>query len=134
MTFDDVAAMIADLPDVTVGERFGRRTWFAGKTGFAWERPFTKADLKRFGDVTPPSGPILGIRVGSLEEKEVMLQTRGPAFFTIEHFRGHPGLLIQLERVTPAALRDALLDAWMACAPYAVVRAYLEHVRPGAGS
>jgi hypothetical protein len=126
MTFDDVAEIIADLPEVTVGLRFGRRTWFAGKTGFAWERPFSKADLKRFGDVTPPSGPILAIRVAGLEEKEVMLQTRGPAFFTIEHFRGFPGLLIQLERVSRSGLREALLDAWMACAPPAVVRGYLK--------
>ena len=55
-----------------------------------------------------------------------MLRTRGPAFFTIPHFHGYAGLLVQLDRVTAEALREALLDAWMACAPPALVRAHLQ--------
>src|SRR5207253_2278699 len=54
VTFDQVAAIALALPDVTEGDRHGHRTWFVGKKGFAWERPFSKADIKRFGDATPP--------------------------------------------------------------------------------
>ena len=52
------------LPEVTEGARHGNRTWFIGKKGFAWQRPFSKADIKRFGDETPPGGLILAVSTG----------------------------------------------------------------------
>ncbi len=65
-TIDDVADVARQLPDVTEGERHGHRTWFVARQAFAWERPFTKADLRRFGEQTPPAGPILAVRVEDL--------------------------------------------------------------------
>jgi hypothetical protein len=87
-TLDDVAVMISELAEVTEGERFGRRTWSVAGKVFAWDRPFSKADLKRFGDVTPPQEPILAVRVEDLGEKEAVLAAQLRAFFTIPHFRG----------------------------------------------
>jgi hypothetical protein len=46
--FDDVARMAAELPEVTEGERHGNRTWFVGGKAFAWDRPFSKALVRRF--------------------------------------------------------------------------------------
>ena len=39
------------------------------------------------------------------------------AFFTIPHFDGYPAVLIQLRKVGQQALREALIDGWLACAP-----------------
>src|SRR5580700_6144129 len=39
-TPDDVAELVAELPEVTEGERHGTRTWFVAGQAFAWERPF----------------------------------------------------------------------------------------------
>jgi hypothetical protein len=124
-TLDDVARMAQDLPEVTERDRRGSRTWVvAGKT-FAWERPFSKADLRRFGDETPPDGPILAVRVEDLGEKEAVLAAQPAAFFTIPHFDGYSAVLIQLRVVPAKALREAMTDGWLACAPPKLAARYL---------
>jgi hypothetical protein len=116
-SLDDVARIALALPGAHEGERFGNRTWFVGKKAFAWERPFTKADIKRFADATPPEGPILGVRVSSLDEKDVVLMSHRRGLFTIPHFDGFAAVLIQLNRATKRDLRQAINDAWSAMAP-----------------
>ena len=126
VTLEDVAGMALELPEVTEGLRHGNRTWFVGGKGFAWERPFSKADIKRFGDATPPDGPIVAVRVEDLHEKEAVLATNTKGFFTIPHFDGYAAVLIHLKTVTKRAMRDAMLDAWLACAPSRLAEQYLQ--------
>jgi hypothetical protein len=129
-TFDDVAAMALELPETTEGERHGSRTWSVAAKGFAWERPFSKADLRRFGDETPPGGPILAVRVEDLGEKEAVLGVAPAGFFTIPHFDGYAAVLIELDRVAEPALREGITDAWLACAPPKLASQYLERSQP----
>src|SRR5579871_463319 len=117
VTFDEALRMVTALPEVTEGTRYGRRTWFVTDKAFAWERPFSKADIKRFGDETPPTGPILALVTADLEDKEAVLAMGTRGFFTIPHFDGFAAVLVQLDVVTKKPLREAIEDAWLASAP-----------------
>ena len=129
-TFEDAAEMAMTLPEVTEGARFGNRTWFVRGKGFAWERPFSKADIKRFGDETPPDGPILAVSVEDMHEKEAVLEAHPEAFFNIAHFEGYPAVLIQLKKVGKRALREAIVDGWLAAAPAKLAEEFLASKRP----
>jgi hypothetical protein len=126
VTIEDVARFALALPDVTEGERHGARTWFVGGKGFVWERRFSKADIRRFGDAVPPAGPILAVAVADLHEKEAALAAHPRSFFTIAHFDGYAAVLIQMKKATKKQLEDAVLDAWLAKAPPRLTQAYLQ--------
>jgi hypothetical protein len=125
-TLEQVAAIASALPEVTVGERYSNTTWLVRGKGFAWERPFRKSDIKRFGDATPPDGPILAVRVADLGEKDAVLAAGLKGFFTIPHFDGFPAVLIQLNKVGQRNLKEAITDAWLACAPPKLAEQYLK--------
>jgi hypothetical protein len=129
VTLGDVARIASGLPEVTQGERHGNRTWSVVGKAFAWERPFSKTDIRRFGEEPAPDGPILAVRVDDLVEKVAVLAGEPEAFFTIPHFDGYPAILIQLTKVSRPALREALIDGWLACAPPKVANDFIARAR-----
>jgi hypothetical protein len=112
MKLDAVVAFASSLRNVTIGTKWGNRTWMVGDRGFAWERPLSKADIKRFGDETPPAGDILAVRVENLDAKDALLAMELPGFFTIAHFNGYAAVLIALRAARVADVRAAITDAW----------------------
>lgn len=127
-TFADAASVAEAFPEVTIGDRHGHRTWLVRGKAFSWERPFHKTDLKRFGDTPPPSGDILAVTVADQSEKQAVLAS-DPATFEIDHFRNRPVVLVQLEAISASRLQAVMEDAWLACAPTALARDYLQSRR-----
>lgn len=130
LSYEEAVEMVTVMPGVEEGTSWRRRTWSVGGKAFAWERPFTKADIKRFGPDAPPEGPIFAIAAEDLAEKEAILAAGHPGFFTISHFDGYPAYLIQLDAVEPATFREALIDGWLCCAPPDLAARFLEHNPP----
>jgi hypothetical protein len=113
VSLDRAAQIALGLPGVEEAERHGGRTWRLGEKTFAWERTFSKADLRRFGDEPVPSYPIVALRVADLAEKEAVLAADRAGFFTIPHFDGFSAILIELRRARLADVREAITDAWL---------------------
>lgn len=55
--------------------------------------------------------------MADLGEKEAIIAANPRAFFTISHFDGYAAVLVHLTKSTKKAVRDALFDGWLACAP-----------------
>ena len=128
-TLNEAARIALALPEVTEDESRGGRRWSVNGKVFAWERAFSKADIRRFGDEPPPDGPILAVVTADLAEKEAVLGAGEPGLFTIPHFNGYPAVLVQLRVVARPVLRATLIDGWLARAAPALAEEYLKRGR-----
>ena len=126
--WDDVARLALAMPQTIESTSYGSAAWKVKDRGFLWERPLRKSDLAVLGEEAPPDGPILASYVDGLDEKEAVLAANPGCCFTIPHFNGFPAVLILLDRIEIALLRELITDAWLARAPKKLVGAYLaEH-------
>ncbi|MFJ4223192.1 MmcQ/YjbR family DNA-binding protein [Microbacterium sp. NPDC089695] len=129
-TIEDVRAIALALPGVTerIGGHTGEPGWRLANGQIAWIRGPSATDLRQLAalGVTWPEGPVLGVRVGSLEEKEALLAAEPGVLFTIPHFDGYPGLLVQLDLIGRDRLAEIIADAWLERAPVLVAKRWLD--------
>jgi hypothetical protein len=133
VSIDEVARMVMEFPDVTTGTSHRNGSWEVGGTAFAWQRPFRKADLRRFGAAPVPAGPILAVRVADLRAKEAVLGEGIRGVFTIPHFDNYPAVLVQLDAVARPVLQRLIADAWLACSPPSTTSGYRVRARKRRG-
>jgi hypothetical protein len=120
-TWADVARLVADLPETAEPTP---RTWRVRKKLMVWERPLRKADLAALGDEAP-AGDILGARVADEGVKQALIADEPGVYFTTPHFDGYPMVLVRLDTITVADLRELITEAWLAQAPAKLVREFL---------
>ena len=63
---------------------------------------------------------------GSLDEREVLVQSRPRSFFVTDHYRDHPWVLVRLGSVSRKLLSEVLEQAWRQRAPKRLVREFDE--------
>ncbi len=131
-TFDDVRRFALALPQVVeVPSGTGALGWRVGsRSAFVWERRMRAGELRGLDD--PPDGPVLGVRVADLEDKEGVLAQGRPGVFTIPHFDGYAAVLVALDDVGLDDLQELVTDAWVARAPVRLRRAFLDEHPGGA--
>jgi hypothetical protein len=105
----EVVAIASELPEVE------ESTWFrtpslkvAGK-GFARLRAEAEGGL---------------VLMCALEEKEAMLASGDPAFYTTPHYDGYGAILVDLAAVDPDQLRELIEESWRRKAPAKLRKAH----------
>jgi hypothetical protein len=120
---DDVRRISLSLPGASEGD--GNQISFSvlnkGKQrGFAWVW-LERIDPKK-GRV--PNPDVIAIRTASLEDKEMLLASGSPGFFTEAHYNGYPAVLVRLADVDLEELEEVITEGWRCMAPKELVKGF----------
>jgi hypothetical protein len=126
----DVDAICRSLPEVELGTSWGDLPTYLVRQK-PKPRGFVLARAPRHDAVDPETGEeyqdLLVIRTADPADKAALVEADGP-FFTIDHFRGYNGVLVQQSRlgeIDVDELREVLTDAWLAVAPKSLAKRFL---------
>lgn len=108
-TWEDVVAIAGALPEVAESTSYRTPSLTVKGKGFARLRTEAEGGL---------------VLMCSLTEKEALLASGDPAFFTTPHYDGYGAILVHLEQVTPEQLTELVEDAWRERAPIRVRKAF----------
>jgi len=75
-----------------------------------------------------PDGEVLVVKCGD-DERDFRLQADPETFFSTDHYRGYPTVLVRLPRVSVSDLREVLEQAWRRNAPKRLIAAFDEQRR-----
>ena len=117
---DDVERIALSFPE-TVHEGTGFRV---RKKGFCWyyaEKVPGQKGRTLHDDV-------LAVRVANEDEKQALLAADPAKFFTDDHYRGFPAVLVRLPALDADELAELIEEAWHIQAPKTVAR--LKHNHP----
>jgi hypothetical protein len=101
VTFKQARHLLLSFPGVEEGPCYGT-------PGFRVRGKFL-ARLKE-------DGTTLAVECGD-EERDLRMEADPKTFFITDHYRGYPTVLVRLERVRTAVLREVVEQAWRLNAP-----------------
>ena len=77
---------------------------------------------------------VLVLHLRSFDDRDGLFEHEPAVFFTTDHYRNYPTVLIRLARVSKRVLEEVLMDAWRRGAPRRLVREHSEDsARRGTG-
>ncbi len=108
------------LPEVIQGVGSENRLAFeVGGKGLAWAYIARHAPKARRALVPG----VIAIRC-AMETKEMLLDAAPERFFTDDHYRGYPAILVRLAEIEADELAGLLRQAWKIVAPRAIAKRY----------
>lgn len=93
----DARRLLLGLPGIAQGRSYGLPSFLLDGRFFA-----------RFRD----DDTVLVLQLGTIAEREVLMDLDPRAFFFTEHYRNYPAVLIRLEEVPKPLLVDVVKEAW----------------------
>ena len=102
-TFEDVAALALELPEVIESTSYGTPALKVGKRGGLIAR------------LRGEDGALV-LRIDP-DEREALLADRPEVYYLTPHYEGAPYVLVRLEVADLAELGDLVFEAWQAVAP-----------------
>ncbi len=109
VTWEDVVAMARALPEVEEATWFNTPSLKVRGKGFARLRSEAEGGLVLMCD---------------LDEKEALLASGDPAFYTTPHYDGYGAILVDLDRVDADQLHELLEESWRRKAPAKLRKAF----------
>lgn len=117
---EQLKSLALALPEVVGGmSPSGQFAFEVGGKGLAWAylaRPSPKAKRVHVPGVVAIRCP--------METKELLLEAAPDRFFTDDHYRGYPAVLVRLAEVDAEELAGLLRQAWKIVAPKAIAKKY----------
>lgn len=109
MTFDEVAALVADLPGVERSTSYGT--------------PSLKVKGKFLTRYRAEDDSVVLTGV-PFDEREMLMEAEPATFFITPHYSDYPSVLARLSSVHPGSLRQLLERRWREVAPKTLVKAW----------
>ncbi len=113
-TVRKIALSLPEAEDRTA--QSGLQFYVRGKQ-FAW----TYLDRVEIKGRRRPRLDVLAVRCAAAE-KEGLLASAPEKFFTTDHYRGFPAILVRLDKIDARELRELLIAAWRCQAPRALAQ------------
>jgi len=101
-TWNDAIRIAKTLPRVEVSTWYGTPGLKVAGKGFARLRTEAEGGL---------------VLLCSLEEKERLLESGEPAYYTTPHYDGYGSIIVDLKKIGGDALRELIVQAWRLKAP-----------------
>jgi hypothetical protein len=109
MNWEDVVAIARRLPEVEESTSYGTPALKVKGKGFARLRTEAEGGL---------------VLMCQLDEKEALLASGDPAFYTTPHYDGYGAILVDLEAVARDQLVELIEEAWRERAPVRLRKAF----------
>lgn len=112
---DDVRRLALELPEA--------RQHPEGFSFSVRDKAFAWSFMERIGPKKPRvrRPDILAVRVSGEAEKQSLIDADPAVYFTDDHYRGYPAVLVRLPEIDVDELRELLTDGWRTRAPRALV-------------